>query len=90
MKNKERHYKEPGSSGPDTAVKASHPAEEDLQRFMAGGLNREKARAVVRHLLSGCQVCKGKTRRLWGFGEEKLRPEAAPPALPAREVGVWR
>jgi hypothetical protein len=46
-----------------------HPAESELERFMRGELTRSETRAVVRHLLAGCEVCRAVTRRLWGFGD---------------------
>jgi hypothetical protein len=86
-KEQERHDKEPGSNGPHTAAKASHPAEKDLQRFMAGRLTPEEVRGIVRHLLGGCPICTRETRKLWRFGEERPQLMAARPVLP---VGVWR
>ena len=53
--------------------RGTHPAKEDLQRFMAGGLSREEARTIVRHLLRRCQVCTRETRRLWTLGDKRLR-----------------
>jgi len=76
--------------GPHAAGGISHPAKEDLHRFMAGELTPEEVREVVRHLLGGCPICTRETRKLWRFGEERPQPMAARPALPAREVGVWR
>jgi hypothetical protein len=67
------------------AGRGAHPAKGDLRRFMAGDLSRPEARAVVRHILSGCPACIRETRRIWSFGEE--RPQSV--ALPTREVGVW-
>jgi hypothetical protein len=77
--------------GPHAAGGNSHPAKEDLQRFMAGGLIPEEVRAVVLHLLRGCPACSRETRRIWRFGEEQLQPAAGHgQTLPAREVGVWQ
>jgi hypothetical protein len=72
------------------AGRATHPAKEVLQRFMAGRLTPEEVRVVVRHLLGRCPVCTRETRRLWRFGGEGTQPVAARPALPSREAGVWR
>ncbi len=47
----------------------AHPAASELERFMRGELARSEARAVVRHLLAGCESCRALTRRLWRFGE---------------------
>src|SRR6185369_4234956 len=46
-----------------------HPTESELQRFMRGELAPGEARAVVRHLLAGCETCRAVTRRLWSFGD---------------------
>jgi hypothetical protein len=75
--------------GPHAAGGISHPAKEDLQRFMVGRLTPEQVRGIVRHLLGGCSTCTWETRKLWKLGEERPRAMAAPPALPG-EVGVWR
>ncbi len=55
-------------AGP-VAHPAGHPAASELERFMRGELARSEARAVVRHLLAGCESCRALTRRLWRFGE---------------------
>lgn len=34
-----------------------------------GGLVGEEARAIVRHLLTGCPQCVTVTRRLWNLGD---------------------
>lgn len=47
----------------------AHPTASELGRFMRGELARSEARAVVRHLLAGCEGCRALTRRLWRFGE---------------------
>lgn len=36
---------------------------------MRGELTRSEVRAVVLHLLAGCEVCRAVTRRLWRFGD---------------------
>jgi tetratricopeptide (TPR) repeat protein len=35
-----------------------HPTQGELERLLHGGLSREEMRAVVRHLLTGCTVCR--------------------------------
>lgn len=42
-----------------------HPEPSVLVRFMKGGLPRDEARAVVRHLLSGCAECRQVTGAWW-------------------------
>jgi len=74
---------------PQPAGRCTHPAREDLQRLMAGELSREGAKAVVRHLLSGCQICARETRRIWSFGEERLQPVTIRTTRPPRQAGVW-
>jgi hypothetical protein len=51
------------------AGQASHPAEDHLLRFMRGESSANQARAIVRHLLTGCQPCVAITRRCWERGE---------------------
>jgi hypothetical protein len=46
-----------------------HPTESELRRFVLGGLTRSETRAVVLHLLTGCEECRAVTRRLWGLGD---------------------
>jgi hypothetical protein len=58
------------------AEKAPHPSEADLERFLRGELPRETARAVVRHLLTNCPLCKVITRRLSPPGDPLLELEA--------------
>ena len=48
---------------------AAHPTEGELARFVRGALARGETRAVVRHLLAGCERCRAVTRRLWGLGD---------------------
>src|SRR3982751_4358797 len=36
---------------------------------MRGELTRRETRAVVRHLLAGCESCRAVARRLWRFGD---------------------
>lgn len=64
-----------------TSAGGDHPAMEELQRFMTGGVSRLEARAVVRHLLRGCPACIRETGRLWNLGGER----------PATQLeGVWK
>jgi hypothetical protein len=46
-----------------------HPTESELRRFVLGEQARSETRAVVRHLLTGCEECRAVTRRLWGVGD---------------------
>ena len=50
-------------------VRPPHPPVEQLERFLRGELPREEVRAVVRHLLAECAVCREVTGRLWALGE---------------------
>lgn len=50
----------------------SHPAAADLARFIHGELKRPEARAIVRHMLTGCPQCVAVTRRLWSLGQRSL------------------
>jgi tetratricopeptide (TPR) repeat protein len=58
-----------------------HPTAAELERFVSSGLSAERSRAVIVHLLRGCDRCRGKLAlHLPGlFGRRDL-PE--PPALP--------
>src|SRR6185369_5281339 len=56
--------------------RCQEPLSEDLGLFMRGELPRREARAVVRHLLTGCLHCFQRTRRLWTFGALALRDPA--------------
>jgi hypothetical protein len=40
---------------------------------LRGELDRAECRRVVRHLLTGCRVCRATARELWVFGSEPLR-----------------
>ena len=44
-----------------------HPTESELERFLRGELTRSETRAVVRHLLAGCEICRAVTRRVTGL-----------------------
>lgn len=52
-----------------SAARQSHPAREQLERWMRGELPRSEAAGVVRHLLTGCPACFQVTRRLWSLGD---------------------
>ncbi|MFL6264294.1 MAG: hypothetical protein ACJ76Y_31795 [Thermoanaerobaculia bacterium] len=54
---------------PSQAGPTAHPTASELERFMRGELTRSETRAVVRHLLAGCGICRAVTRRLWSFGD---------------------
>ena len=45
---------------------APHPTSGRLDSFVRGDLSREDSRAVVRHLLTGCQNCSAVLRPLLG------------------------
>src|ERR1700686_3978644 len=57
-----------------THLRASHPEPAVLQRYMRGESPRDEARAVVRHLLTGCPECVAITRLLWGLASHKPEP----------------
>jgi hypothetical protein len=66
-----------------------HPGRDELERFMSCQLDRCAARAVVRHLLSGCAQCVQVTRHLWLLGDRAPRgPE--PPRDHAARRGPLR
>jgi tetratricopeptide (TPR) repeat protein len=50
-----------------------HATEEEIERFMAGGLEPDRFRRILRHLLSGCPVCE---RRLGPLGVIAFRRSA--------------
>jgi hypothetical protein len=52
-----------------SAVRQSHPAREQLERWMRGELSRSEGAGIVRHLLAGCPACLQVTRRLWDLGD---------------------
>jgi hypothetical protein len=52
-----------------------HPERERLEGFLRGELPRAEARAVVRHLLTGCASCRRITGRLWRLGDEPFPRE---------------
>jgi len=54
----------------------SHPASDELERFMRCELKRPERPAVVRHLLTGCPRCLAVTQRLWDFGDRAPREVA--------------
>jgi len=54
-----------------------HPDERRLAAFMRGeSLPREEARAIVRHLLTGCRKCIVITLRFWRLGNRAPGLEA--------------
>jgi hypothetical protein len=55
--------------GAEPAQASTHPPKSELERFVRGELARSESRAVVRHLLAGCEICRAVTRRLWSFGD---------------------
>ena len=52
-----------------SAVRQDHPSQEQLERFLRGGLSRPEVAEVVRHLMTGCPACLQVTRRLWDLGD---------------------
>jgi len=48
---------------------------------MRGESSRAEARAVVRHLLTGCPSCRRITGRLWRLGEQPLPREGGTPFM---------
>lgn len=59
-----------------------HPAQAEIESFMRGELPKERAAAVVRHLLRDCIRCSARTARLWSFGEETLGGEGGMETIP--------
>jgi hypothetical protein len=55
--------------------KAKHVEEAVLSRFLLGQASAEECRQVVRHLLSGCELCQQRTRPMIGaeYGEISQR-----------------
>jgi tetratricopeptide (TPR) repeat protein len=51
------------------AMTDEHPDPQLLERFMRDEVDVEERRAIVRHLLTGCDACAQVTRRVWGLGE---------------------
>lgn len=45
-----------------------HPSPAILERFMRDELAEGERQAVTRHLLTGCEKCRGITARLWNHG----------------------
>lgn len=45
----------------------THPAPQQIERFVKGECDRNETRDVVRHLLLGCPKCSEKVRPLWGL-----------------------
>lgn len=63
-----------------------HPAPEVLERFVYGTLGPLECRNVVRHLLTGCPVCRQVTGRFWAVTEKArlgkfLCQEASPSGI---------
>ncbi len=46
-------------------TKTPHPTRAELQAFYQGRSSGRESRAIVRHLLTGCEVCKTASSRLW-------------------------
>jgi hypothetical protein len=45
----------------------THPALQQIERFVRGESTRGETRDVVRHLLLGCPKCSQAVRPLWGL-----------------------
>ncbi len=43
-----------------------HFTREQVERLLEGSLPREEIREVVRHLLTGCEICREITRQVAG------------------------
>jgi hypothetical protein len=55
-----------------------HISSQDFDSFASGALPREKARAVVSHLLTGCEICQRNAAALWSLdGRAEPIPENA-------------
>jgi hypothetical protein len=52
----------------EDSAKEYHPTPDMLERFLRGKLDPADCRGLVRHLLTGCPVCRAVTGRLWGSG----------------------
>jgi hypothetical protein len=53
-----------------------HPPSDDLARFAAGTLSRQKSRDLVRHLLHGCHTCSAAVARHGGLAPSEVRSDA--------------
>jgi hypothetical protein len=58
------------STGATTAHR-HHPQSRQLEGFVRGGLSRPEARAIVRHLLRGCDECRRVVRQVWALGNRE-------------------
>jgi hypothetical protein len=67
-----------------------HPEPAELERFMRGVLPRDRARAVVRHMLTNCRKCIEITHRWWRLGGRAPGLEALLKEMLAEEEGVGR
>ena len=75
----------PGTQGgaDHAAAARRHPEPGQLESFVRGGLPRPEARAVVRHLLRGCDDCRRLVRQVLALGN---RESVDPGNEPARET----
>jgi len=55
-----------------------HPKPDLLLRFLRGEATRTERRAIVRHLLAGCQQCAAVTRPVFHLGD-RLLADGEPP-----------
>ncbi len=50
-----------------------HPTRNQIERFLRGESPAPERRAVVRHLVAGCDACAAVLRPLWGFADEPIQ-----------------
>jgi hypothetical protein len=58
----------------ESIASRKHPEPAELQRFLRGEVSRDEARAILRHLLTGCPECVAVTRPLWGLAKRGIEP----------------
>src|SRR4051812_46181362 len=56
---------DPIQRGIERTIMEQHLTPQNLQAFASGELSREGARAVVAHLLSGCEACRSESAGVW-------------------------
>jgi len=72
-----------GGAADHAATSRKHPEPGQLESFVRGGLPRPEARAIVRHLLRGCDDCRRIARQVWALGN---RTSVDPGNKAARET----
>jgi len=68
----------------------NHPIPGSLEGFMRGDASRDEARAIVRHLLTGCPKCVAVTRKLWRIGEQSRALKALAAGASVIQIGRRR